>query len=299
MVTASSAAAAESPWYQQLVSGVHLDYHFPEWDPYILSQANPREDIRKMVDTGCEIVVVFAKDMLGMSYHNTKVGHKNKLLGDRDFLAEWTEEARKHRLVVLGYYCVNLDTYWAKTRPEWAMKKADGTNAGVMCYRSRGYLDHVKAQVEEIMQYPIDGFHFDMLNFYNGLCYCPESCKPQFREKYGVDIPPSPTWDDTWRKFLEFRYDSNADFAKELTGLVRSKRPKLSVMYNYHAQPPFSWDWGMKPVMHRQISDYGTGEGYPPYFGHTYASLFACFLSGLESWPRLARGHITLYAYAE
>jgi hypothetical protein len=38
----------------------------------------------------------------------------------------------------------------------------------------------------------------------------------------------------------------------------------------------------MLPVRHRLIADYGTGEGYPPRFGHRYASLLSCFLSGLQ-----------------
>jgi hypothetical protein len=138
--------------------------------------------------------------------------------------------------------------------------------------------------VEEILDYDIEGFHFDMLWFgHTGkVCYCNEYCRPLFRKKYGIEMPVTPTWDDAWKKFLEFRYDSNASFCEEVSAVIRGKRPELSVMYNYHATPPNSWQEGMLPIKHRLISDYGTGEGYPMRLGHHYASFMSCFLSNLR-----------------
>ncbi len=159
--------------------------------------------------------------------------------------------------------------------PEWAAM-------GFLCYNSP-YRDLVKQQVEEILEYDIDGFHFDMLWFgHSGkVCYC-EYCRPLFKKEYGIEMPVEPVWNDVWRKFMQFRYDSNARFCEELSQVIRRKRPNVSIMYNYHATPPNSWQEGMLPVKHRLISDYGTGEGYPMRFGHHYASFMSCFLSNLE-----------------
>jgi hypothetical protein len=279
--------ATQARWYERLVPGVHLDYHYPEWDDYILSKANPREDIKKVVDSGAELVVVFAKCMYGHAYYNTKVGHKHKNLANRDFLEEWVTEARKHKLVVLAYYIMHEDLWAGVHHPEWTMKEPDGKivpgrlGTDYMCYNS-GYRDYVKAQLAEIMEYDIDGFHFDMLWFgrTGTVCYCPENCRPLFRKTYGIEMPEKPSWDGAWRNFLEFRYESSGRFCDEVRQLIRNKRPELSIMYNYHAQPPNDWREAMKPVRHRLISDYGTGEGYPPQHGHSYASLFSSFLSG-------------------
>ncbi len=282
-------------WYHALTPGIHLDYHYPDWDPYILSKADGAAMIEEIAATGARMVVVFAKCHYGNSYYTTRVGHQHHNLGGRDLFAEWVREARRRRLIVLAYYSVDRDIWAGKQHPEWRMKNAQGETVdedrwppewaamGFLCYNSP-YLSLVKAQVEEILEYDIDGFHFDMLWYgHTGtVCHCDEYCKPLFRRRYGIEIPKKPDWSGAWRNFLEFRYESNERFAKELTALVRRKKRKLSAMYNYHGAPPNSWQEGMLPVRHRRISDYGTGEGYPPRFGHHYASLLSCFLEGVQ-----------------
>jgi hypothetical protein len=282
-------------WYERLTPGIHLDYHFPEWDPFFLSKADGASMMHEMADTGTQMVVVFAKCHYGNCYYNTRIGHKHHNLGDRDLLRDWVREAKRRKLIVLAYYSVNRDVWAGEQHPEWRMKDAQGNavdedrwppewaRMGFLCYNS-GYRDLVKAQVRELLDYDIDGFHFDMLWFgHSGkVCYCREFCQPLFRQKYGIDMPNEPSWDGSWSKFLEFRYRSNESFANDVTELIRSKRPELSVVYNYHGAPPNSWQEGMLPVRHRLIADYGTGEGYPPRFGHRYASLLSCFLAGLQ-----------------
>ena len=293
--SSTSRTTQTGKWYERLTAGVHLDYHYPEWDPYIISKADGQKIIQRMAEIGSELVVVFAKCHYGNSYYNTKVGHKHQNLGSRDLLAECALEAPKHKITLLAYYSINRDVWAGQQHPEWRMKDAEGNIVdedrwppqwaamGFLCYNSP-YLDYVKAQVEEIMEYDVKGFHFDMLWFggTGKVCYCNEYCRPLFRQRYGIDMPSRPTWDDAWRKFLEFRYDSNARFCDELNQVIRRKRPDLSIMYNYHGTPPSSWQVGMLPVKHRLSSDYGTGEGYPPNHGHTYASFMSCFLGGLK-----------------
>jgi hypothetical protein len=289
------AAADHEKWYEQLTPGIHLDYHFPEWDPELLSKADGTTMMRQMADTGTQMVVVFAKCHYGNCYYNTRVGHKHHNLGDRDLLKEWVAEAKRRKLVVLVYYSVNRDVWAGEQHPEWRMKDAQGiavdedrwppewARMGFLCYNS-GYRDLVKAQVRELLEYDIDGFHFDMLWFGQSgkVCHCREFCQPLFQKQFGIEMPAESSWDDAWRKFLEFSYASNESFANEISELIRSKRPKLSIVYNYHGAPPNSWQEGMLPVRHRLIADYGTGEGYPPRFGHRYASLLSCFLAGLQ-----------------
>jgi hypothetical protein len=41
-------ATPERKWYEKLTPGIHLDYHFPEWDPYILSKADGASMVRTM-----------------------------------------------------------------------------------------------------------------------------------------------------------------------------------------------------------------------------------------------------------
>ena len=247
-----SFAASPRKWYEHLTPGIHLDYHYPEWDPYLISKADGASMIRTIAETKAEMVVVFAKCHYGNCYYNTKTGHKHKNLGDRDLLLEWVTESRKRGMKLLAYYSVDRDVWAGHQHPEWRMKDAAGNIVdedryppewaamGYLCYNSP-YLDHVKAQVDEILAYDIDGFHFDMLWYgpSGKVCYC-ENCRPLFRSRYGIDMPPAASWDEPWRKFLEFRYDSNAKFCDELTAMIRRKRPEVSVMYNYHGMAPQS-----------------------------------------------------------
>ncbi len=290
----TTAPEGKTKWYETLITGIHLDYHFPEWDPYIISKADGADMIRKIAATKAEMVVVYSKCHYGNAYYNTQMGHKHINLGKKDLLAEWVSEARRQRLTVLAYYSVDRDVWAGQQHPSWRMKDAEGRAVdedryppewaamGFLCYNSP-YRDYVRQQVEEILKYEIDGFHFDMLWFgHSGkVCYC-EYCRALFRDEYKMEMPLEPSWDDGWRNFLQFRYDSNVRFCEELSQYIRARSPNASIMFNYHGTPPNSWQEGMLPVKHRLLSDYGTGEGYPMRYGHHYASFMSCFLANLK-----------------
>src|ERR1700722_1175133 len=110
-------AGRTGKWYESLVTGVHLDYHFPEWDPYILSKADGADMIRKIAATKAEMVVVYSKCHYGNAYYNTAVGHKHLNLGEKDLLREWVTEARRQKLTVLAYYSVDRDAWAGQQHP--------------------------------------------------------------------------------------------------------------------------------------------------------------------------------------
>jgi len=84
---------------------------------------------------------------------------------------------------------------------------------------------------------------------------------------YTVTVPLLPgcitegaTWDEGWEKMLEFRYRSSERFEKALRSHVRSLNPRASVDFNYHGNPPFSFEVGQRPVQHAGQGDFVTGE---------------------------------------
>lgn len=273
---------------------VLLDFHFPEWDPQIIARASAQEIVDHWVRAHLDAGYFYMKDMYGNSYYNTRVGHKHQNLGDRDFFGECVQEAKRRGIKPMSYYCVNIDARASRLHPEWCMKDVNGAIPGPNpCYNARGYLDYVKAQVEEVLvNYPdLEGMYFDMLWFGTSgkVCYCTENCAPLFRQQYGIDIPRYPTWDEAWRKWLKFRYDSNLRFMGEINQVIRRLRPDIPIGYNYHAQPKFSWQTGELPVRFRLMADYAMGEAYPAWHGHCYPSLFILFVRGLkEDGPYLA-----------
>ena len=59
---------------------------------------------------------------------------------------------------------------------------------------------------------------------------------------------------------LEFRYDTSERFEKKLFAHIKSINPRATVDYNYHGNPPFSFEVGQRPVQHAGNADFVTGE---------------------------------------
>jgi hypothetical protein len=274
-------------WYYDKWKGMETanEYANPD-DPVSISRFFGDDLIRKAVLANLDYMIVRAKHSEGYLYYDTQNGEKHKNLGSRDFLKEACEEGKRSGILILASYQIQYDNYIYERHPDWRMKDWQGKDIlSRLCFNARGYLDLVKRHAEEIMRYEIVGFHFDMLDFgfsppYG--CFCAEHCQPLFRDRFGVQMPlPSkPCWDDAWDKILEFRCSSNEGFANELRDFVHSRRPELSVDYNYHGYPPFNWQVGQTPVRHNVISDYCTIESLPWAFGHLMPSLAPIFLEG-------------------
>jgi hypothetical protein len=132
-----------------------------------------------------------------------------------------------------------------------------------------------------LANYDIAGLFFDMMNFpFDKLaCYC-ATCTNLFKGKYGFDQPKAPARDDTWEKFLEFRYDSNSLFARSLKEQLRKQFPGRIICFNYHGHIPFDWHAGFRPVGHADISDATLAEDFASRFSQSYPSLTAAFLAG-------------------
>lgn len=59
---------------------------------------------------------------------------------------------------------------------------------------------------------------------------------------------------------LEFRYASSDRFEKALAAHIKSINPRATVDFNYHGNPPFSFEVGQRPVQHAGNGDFVTGE---------------------------------------
>ena len=120
----------------------------------------------------------------------------------------------------------------------------------------------MKDLVAEQLAYGIDGFHLDMLD--QGFrppygCWC-DTCRAKFEHEFRHPMPDGATWDDVWDDMLEFRYRSSERFEKELYAHIKSLASRVSVDFNYHGSPPFSFEVGQRPVQHANNADFVTGE---------------------------------------
>jgi hypothetical protein len=162
---------------------------------------------------------------------------------------------------VIVYCVVQGNGYPLSQHPEFKMVDAGGKPMDRICFNS-GYLEHATQVVDEMLGYHIDGFHIDMLDQGFGPpygCWC-KKCQEKFRARYGRAMPRGVTWDADWDRMLEFRYATSMEFEKALREHIRRRAPRVSVDFNYHGYPPFSWEVGQRPVQHAYIGDFVTAE---------------------------------------
>ncbi len=259
-------ARAEKPWFDRVMTGMEVGptgAQFGNSEPHDLRFAarfDGQEIVRRAAAAHSEYLVMWVRDG-DYAYYESKLLPKAPGLGQRDPLREAVAEARKHRLPVIAYCVVQQGGHFLKAHPEWEMRGADGKPLGRFCFNS-GYLEAMQQLLAEQLAYGIAGFHIDMLDQGFGPpygCWC-DTCRDRFQREYGQPMPSGPTWDKDWERMLEFRYRSSEQFEKSLAAHVRSLDRQATVDFNYHGNPPFSFEVGQRPVQHAGNGDFITGE---------------------------------------
>ncbi len=262
----SCLAAEERPWFERSIVGMEIGPTGAQFgysdlkDARYCARFDGREIVRHAIKANSEYLVLWVRDG-DYAYYDSKLLPKAPGLGSRDPLREAVDEATTHRLPLIAYCVVQQGGHFLKAHPEWEMHGADGKPIGRFCYNS-GYLDAMKAILAEQLAYGIDGFHIDMLDQGFGPpygCWCPV-CRRQFEQQCNRPMPTRLTWDEAWDDMLEFRYRSSQRFEKALGAHVKSINPRATVDFNYHGNPPFSFEVGQRPVQHAGNGDFVTGE---------------------------------------
>ncbi len=256
----------QTPWYQRSLVGLEVGptgaqsgYSDPQ-DSRYCADFDGREIVRQSVSANAEYLVLWVRDG-DYAYYDSKLLPKAPGLKDRDPLKDAVEEARRHNFPLLAYCVVQQGGLFLEAHPEWKMRDAQGTPIGRFCFNS-GYLAAMKQIVAEQLAYGIDGFHIDMLD--QGFsapygCWC-KTCRTQFETQFGHEMPSGLTWDEAWDDMLEFRYQSSERFERQLAAHIKSLSPTATVDFNYHGNPPFSFEVGQRPVQHAGNGDFVTGE---------------------------------------
>jgi hypothetical protein len=260
------AAINDPPWFTRLRVGLKVGPTGSQFggDPADVGYASKfdgREIARATKACGGEYLVIWARDG-DWAYYDSKLQPKCPGLGSRDVLREAVEEGHKLGLPIIAYCVQQYPGHTLKQHPDWRMVGSDGKPIdGRVCYRS-GYREFMKQMLSEQLAYGIDGFHLDMVDQGFGPpygCWC-DTCQKEFEAQHGRPMPKGVTWDEDWDRMLEFRYAGSDRFEKEMTEHIRRVNPRATIDFNYHGNPPFSWEVGQRPVQHAVNGDFVTGE---------------------------------------
>jgi len=166
----------------------------------------------------------------------------NPAIGSGDPIRTYVPIAHRYGIAVFAYMNMHwFATAFADRHPGWEQLLADGEAYGrrnplygdgtTLCVNS-GWRDFALGLIEEIMRTRIDGVFLDGPVVYPGCCYC-EACRARFRQLHGEDLPTEEDWGNPlWKRFVQFREQSMADFIRDAGERVRQVKADGGVFCN-------------------------------------------------------------------
>ena len=217
------------------VRQIHLDFHTSEKIPDVAAEFDPEVFAETFRAAHVDSVTVFARCHHGWLYYPSKRFperiHPN--LKNRNLLSEQVDALHRAGIKAPVYITVQYDYLTARTKPEWLVRRPDGSHHGgcfheagfyqALCVNT-GYYDFLEAQTIEVMELlgeKLDGLFFDIVG--TRACSC-AACRKEMEER-GIDFAdPAET-----EKFGKFVIDR---FRNRMSGVVRRYSKHCTIFYN-------------------------------------------------------------------
>lgn len=214
---------------------IHLDFHTTEKIPHIGRDFDPAAFAKTAKDAYISSMTIFARCHHGWLYYPSEKFPElvHPQLENKNLLLEQVRALHKEGINAPVYITVQWDYYHATRRPEWLVRKADGSHEGgsfavpgfyqSLCVNT-GYYEFLAAQTAEVCEMlgdELDGLFFDIVGIRPCLC---ASCRAEMQEK-GIDIGD----ENAVRDFGKMVIDR---FKSDMTALVRSYNKNCTIFYN-------------------------------------------------------------------
>ena len=209
------------------------DFHTMATIPDVGTKFNTMKFIGQVKSCGVDFLTWHARCNQGNAYYNTRFGQRHPSL-QFDMIRELGKACRregiKFSVYLNGYYSdeelIHHRDWMAITKKGEILRGYGGPGgfsgpwARGVCYNSP-YREHLKNMVQELLDYPVDGFFFDCL--YTPECVC-EYCVREMKEK-GMDCMDP-------EAVHQFGLFSVRRLCKELNDLIRSMKPDSLLFFN-------------------------------------------------------------------
>ncbi|MEM3590688.1 MAG: beta-galactosidase trimerization domain-containing protein [Candidatus Bathyarchaeia archaeon] len=225
----------EKPWWRKPLT--IADLSISGADEVLAADPAKIADVKKSLGFNAEHLTcsdIYGGEK-GIFYFKTRIARNVP----RDFFSEYLPEAHKRGIKVLAYYNVHwINVEFGKEHPEWLQVDVEGRiisdlygSGNAPCVNSP-WREWSLQGIRDLASYDIDGIFLDGPIFAPRACYC-ESCREKFKRKYGLDLPREEDWGKTvWRDFIEFRYDSIAEYLRDAERTLKEIKPKSIIYMN-------------------------------------------------------------------
>ena len=244
---------------------IHLDFHTSEHIPGIGEDFDARAFAQTAKDASISSMTVFARCHHGWLYYPSAQFPErvHPHLVNKYLLTEQVSALHEQGIRAPIYITVQWDYHSATTRPEWLIRKEDGSHEGDSFTRpgfyqslcvNTGYYDFLSEMTAEACQMlgdELDGIFFDIVGIRP--CWC-ASCRAEMK-KEGIDASD----EYAVRDFAKHVIDR---FKERMTRLVRSYSKDCTIFYNAGHVGPCTKD-SMESYSHFELESLPSGAwGY-------------------------------------
>jgi hypothetical protein len=255
-------------WINNSYARLLIDNHISEDDPSFMLRFDPSAYVEMVKKSGVDAAMVYATCHNGNCYYPTRVGHMHANIKGRDIFGETVGLICSAGITPVAYYTTVYHNHSAKNNPAWRMQDAGGQQHQgrywFSCVNNRDYVEFTKAQIAEVIAYPVEGIFVDM-TFWPYVCAC-ANCRAKFRAESGREIPRAVDWKDPlWVTFQRFRERSMAQFTEELAAAIHAQRDVTVTFQN----SPIIMGWSLGQTERIADScDYASGDFYGGKYQH-------------------------------
>lgn len=211
-------------------------FHFNMEDTFgaAIGQWEVEDIFETTAGLGANVVSFHAQNNWGWTFFDSDLAPKHPKLGERDFLREAVEAARKHDLKLLAMVGPTPNQYVYQTHPQWAQRNREGRvlfgeymveqepQWPWLCLNSPYRALSLRVMEEILRDYPVDGLFPDYLKM--GHCHC-DFCQEAFRDAFDLDIPVENWSTLAWQRYIQWRRRLVEEYMGEVKALIRETRP--------------------------------------------------------------------------